>query len=86
MQYTTEGLVQQRFAKMARYVVNSRLFFARYFILTKRCRSRSSPLLQAAKCQRLETPKTEKNQNMNSNDKVKEGEKETNIKGNTIEP
>jgi hypothetical protein len=44
------------------------------------------PLLQAAKCQRLATPKTEKNQNMNSNDKVKEGEKETNIKGNTIEP
>ncbi|WP_035664767.1 hypothetical protein, partial [Flavobacterium sp. ACAM 123] len=48
-QYTTEGLVQQRFAKMARYVVNSRLSFARNFILAENNRLRSSPLMQAAK-------------------------------------
>ena len=40
---------QQRFAKMAKYVVNSRLSFARYFILAEKSRLRSSPLLQAAK-------------------------------------
>jgi hypothetical protein len=33
---------------MAKYVVNSRLSFARYFILAERLRLRSSPLLQAA--------------------------------------
>jgi hypothetical protein len=33
---------------MAKYVVNSRLSFARNFILTENNRSRSSPLLQAA--------------------------------------
>ena len=48
-QNTTGGLVQQRFAKMAKYVVNSRLYFARNFILAERSRLRSSPLLQAAK-------------------------------------
>jgi hypothetical protein len=41
--------LQQRFAKMAKYAVNSRLSFARNFILTEKSRSRSSPLLQAAK-------------------------------------
>jgi hypothetical protein len=40
---------QQRFAKMAKYVVNSRLFFARNFILTENTRLRSSPLLQATR-------------------------------------
>ncbi|CAM4175025.1 hypothetical protein FLAN108750_13990 [Flavobacterium antarcticum] len=34
---------------MAKYVVNSRLSFARNFILAENNRSRSSPLLQAAK-------------------------------------
>ena len=34
---------------MAKYVVNSRLFFARNFILAEKSRLRSSPLLQAAK-------------------------------------
>jgi hypothetical protein len=43
--------LQQRFAKMAKYAVNSRLSFARNFILTEKSRSRSSPLLQAAKRQ-----------------------------------
>ncbi|KIA90205.1 hypothetical protein OA86_06390 [Kaistella jeonii] len=39
---------------MAKYVVNSRLSFARNFILAENNRSRSSPLLQAAKrCMRL---------------------------------
>ena len=34
---------------MAKYVVNSRLSFARNFILAEKSRLRSSPLLQAAK-------------------------------------
>ncbi len=48
------AIAQQRFAKIAKYVVNSRLSFARNFILAENNRSRSSPLLQAAtRCTRL---------------------------------
>ncbi|MFB9110566.1 hypothetical protein ACFFVK_18435, partial [Flavobacterium gyeonganense] len=38
----TEGLVQQAFGEIANFVVNSRLHFARNFILTERTRLRSS--------------------------------------------
>jgi len=40
---------QQRFQKMARNVLNSRLSIARNFILAEKSRLRSSPLLEAAK-------------------------------------
>ncbi len=46
---------------MAKYVVNSRLFFARNFILAEKSRLRSSPLLQAAKrCAKLYPKKSKK--------------------------
>ena len=40
---------QQRLQEMARNVVNSRLSFARNFILAEKSQFRSSPLLVAAK-------------------------------------
>ena len=41
---------------MAKYVVNSRLSFARTFILAEKSRLRSSPLLQAAERQAVKKP------------------------------
>ena len=50
--YTNEKIkncYQQRFCEIAKYVVNSRLSFARNLVVTENTRLRSSPLRQAAK-------------------------------------
>jgi len=56
-----KAICQQRFCKIAKYVVNSLKSFARNFILAEKTRLRSSQPRQAAKpCKTLK--KTELNQ------------------------